>query len=848
MTQIHGLSESEAQLRRRRGEGNNIKLRTSRSYGDILRQNVFAFINIVLFAIGAILITIGRVEDAIVSVLIILMNVLIGVVQEIRAKRKLDRIALLTRPKVTIIREGVEKVVDPAEVVRGDILIAKPGDQIVVDGEVMGDGSIEVDESLLTGESDLILKVSGDKVLSGSFCVTGTALYEARKVGKESYANQLTADARKFRLVQTPLQKDVDFIIRLLTLLAIFIGLLLLISAVLLAIPFMRSVQMAAVIAGLVPNGLFLMLVVAYAMGAVRIVRSGALVQQSNSVESLSYVNILCLDKTGTLTTNRIELNEIIPIGIEEGSLKSILGEFVSSSNTINRTTEAIVEAFKGPTREVREEVPFSSERRWSGLIFDNQDLQGAYILGAVETLLPQMSNHPEIENQVDEWLRSGLRVLMFAFDPSATSLYVHEQNARLPQRLTPLGLLSFKDELRPEMRETLGGFSEAGITLKVISGDHPETVASLVKQAGIPCDVDLIASGIQLERMDDASFQTMVEERTIFGRVAPSMKERMVEALRGLGYYVAMIGDGVNDVLSLKKANLGIAMQSGSAATRSVADMILLSDSFGALPHAFLEGQRIINGMKDILRLFLTRAIYFALLILSTAVIGIGFPYVPKHATLVTLFSVGIPTLALAAWARPGTVPKRSIIRTILHFVIPASLSVFLFGLIVYTVAFGYAYQQVEANSIQISQDEIERFRLSAGIDYPIASSEDYFREVATLVAQTALTTFTLVAGLILIIFVEPPTNFFVAGDDLSSDKRPTALSLILLLAFLLVSLLEPLRSFFELIILPSNAYLLIGISLILWMLILRYAWRTRWFERFLQLDPEGYRQLRSL
>jgi cation-transporting ATPase E len=843
MSEIKGLSEAEARWRRQQGQGNDIQLQTSRSYRDILRQNVFAFINIILFTIGILLVIIDRVEDAIVSVLIILMNVMIGVAQEIRAKRQLDRIALLTRPKVTIIREGVEKVVDPAEVVVGDILIARPGDQIVVDGEVLGDGSMEVDESLLTGESDRVLKVSGDKVLSGSYCVLGSASYEARKVGKDSYANQLTADARKFRIVQTPLQRDVDFVIRLLTLIATFIGLLLFISALLLAIPFMRSVQMAAVIAGLVPNGLFLMLVVAYAMGAVRIVRSGALVQQSNSVESLSYVNMLCLDKTGTLTTNRFQLNEVLPVGMDEDSLKSILGDLAASASVLNRTTEAIKQELVGHKRNIREEVPFSSERRWSGMIFNDQDLRGAYVLGAVETLYPQMRHHPEIKGHLERWMRDGLRVLMIAFQPEAESFHSDEKDVQLPDGLRLLGLLSFKDELRPEIQETLDGFSRAGITLKVFSGDHPETVASLVKQAGLPGDISLTASGVQLEQQDEIDFRKIVEERMIFGRIAPSMKEKMVEVLRGLGYYVAMIGDGVNDVLSLKKANLGIAMQSGSAATRSVADMILLGDSFKALPQAFLEGQRIINGMKDILRLFLTRAIYFALLILSTEVIGIGFPYVPKHATLVTLFSVGIPTFALAAWARPGTVPKRSIIRSVLRFVIPASMSVFLFGLIIYTVAFGYAYQQVEANSIQVSQEEIDRFRASAGIDYPLESKEDYFKEIATLIAQTALTTFTLVAGLILVIFVEPPTNFFVAGDDLSGDKRPTALAVVLILGFLFILAFKPLRTFFELLILPPIAYILIGFALILWMLILRQAWQGRWFERFLQLDIEGYR-----
>jgi cation-transporting ATPase E len=248
---------------------------------------------------------------------------------------------------------------------------------------------------------------------------------------------------------------------------------------------------------------------------------------------------------------------------------------------------------------------------------------------------------------------------------------------------------------------------------------------------------------------------------------------------------------------------------------------------------------------MKDILRLFLTRAIYFALLILSTSVIGIGFPYVPKHATLVTLFSVGIPTLALTAWARPGKVPRGSIIRSILHFVIPASLSVFLFGLIIYSTTYGYAYSNFENQSIEVSQEEIDRFRASAGIDYPIDSNQEYFEEIATVAAQNALTTFTLLAGLMLVIFVEPSIPFFVAGEEASEDPRPSFLSLILFVGFVLILLVEPLRTFFELILLPAHWYVLLVGALLIWMITLRYAWKARWFERFLRLDPEGYREI---
>ncbi|MBN1966191.1 MAG: haloacid dehalogenase, partial [Anaerolineae bacterium] len=260
-TDLHGLTLAEAAARRARGQGNNVRLQTSRTYREIIQQNVVNFINIVLFVIGAVMISIGRYSDAFVSVGLIAMNVVIGVFQEIRAKRQLDHIALLTRPKVTLRRDGQDTVVDPSEVVLGDLLVAKPGDQIVVDGLIVGDGKIEADESLLTGESDLIPKTAGDEVLSGSYCVTGSALYEATRVGAESFANKMAEGARSFRVVKTPLQRDIDFVIRVLTLVALFIGFLLLVSAVLYALPVMRSVQMAAVIAGLVPNGLFFMVI-----------------------------------------------------------------------------------------------------------------------------------------------------------------------------------------------------------------------------------------------------------------------------------------------------------------------------------------------------------------------------------------------------------------------------------------------------------------------------------------------------------------------------------------------------------------------------------------------------------
>ncbi|MCP5303458.1 MAG: HAD-IC family P-type ATPase [Pseudomonadales bacterium] len=829
-----GLSESEVLARRNRGQGNNVKMAASRSYADILWQNIFTFINIVLFVIGAILLSLGRVSDAVTSVGLIFFNIIIGIYQELRAKRQLDQIALLTRPRAAVIRDGQEKVIDPSEIVLGDLLVVRAGDQIVVDGVVVGTGKIDADESLLTGESDLIPKKAGDEVMSGSFCVTGTATYEATRVGAESFANKLTTSARAFRMVKTPLQRDIDFVIRLLMGIAIFLGFLLLISVILFAFPITRSVQMAAVVAGLVPNGLFFMVIVAYAMGALRIANRGALIQQTNSVESLSNVNVLCMDKTGTLTANRIEFNSIYPIETDNQTVTKLLGDYATSVNAGNRTSDALKTALGGQVRKIIDEVPFSSAWKWSALTFDDGDLHGVYVLGALEMLEPYIKPGYDLQTQSKAWSDEGLRVVLFAYHPEAATLHDSQGLPRLPNDLIPLGIVSFSDVLRDEARETLSSFARAGIQLKVISGDNPHTVAALAKQAGLPGDLKVL-SGTEIDQLSDGELATLATESTIFGRITPQQKERLVDALKGQGNYVAMIGDGVNDVLSLKKANLGIAMQSGSAATRSVADMVLLNDSFAALPPAFLEGQRIVSGMQDILRLFLTRALYVTLLILSTAVVGVGFPYVPLHISLLTFLTVGIPTLALAAWARPEQ-PKEGLLRSVIHFVGPATITIFVFGLLVYLMFFLNSVMDIV--NLNVTPAQIANFETYPGLDFEPGNPDAFALEVGGVVARTALTVFSTLTGLLLIIFVEPPIAFFGGGDALSPDKRPTLLTIALLVVFIIIMAVEPLRSFFELIALQPRDYVLITAMVVVWAFVLRLVWRYNFFERFFGLE----------
>jgi cation-transporting ATPase E len=819
-SQLQGLSDREAASRRASGQGNDIPIQTSRTYWDILRDNLFTFINGVYFFLSLVLIGLGRPSDVLVLAFVILLNVVINVIQEIRAKKKLDKIALLTRPKATVIREGKERNLDPAEIVVGDVLVVRPGDQVVVDGSVVGDGEIKVDESLLTGESDLIPKQAGDPVYSGSFCVSGAACYEAEKVGAESLASKMTAEARKFRKVLTPLQHQINLMIRLLLGVAILLGLVTLLRTVLGVTSVTRGVQNIAVIVGLVPSGLYLMITLAYAFGAVRIAQQSALVQQANAVESLSNVDVMCLDKTGTLTANRINLQTMYPINIDRTKLESILGDYAASVSASNKTNDAIVEALPGEKRSLQLEIPFGSAHKWSAIAFN--DSPGVYVLGAPEMLSMTMPLSEDLQAYIREGADQGLRVLLFAHSPTVSSLQDAMGNPVLPPNLNPLGVLRFGDELRPDARQTLAEFQRAGIQVKVISGDNPVTVAALAKQAGLSNDI-LAVSGQDLAEMDDAAFIQTAEDGTIFGRITPEQKARLVESLQSRKHYVAMMGDGVNDVLSLKQANVGVAMESGSQATRGVADIVLLRDTFAALPKIFLEGQRIRNGVADISKLFMVRIFSFILAIVAVGMIALSFPFGIKTSTIVTFLTVGIPPFFVTLWAKPG---KNQGVQgnPFLHFVLPATLTLTLASILVYLFFL--------AQNIAPVFDWI-----SGRIPFEEVSRQISFEDVARAqwVAETALITMQVFGGLLLIPFLKPPTPAWVAGEPLSRDWRYTILAGLVLLMYLLILVVPFLRNFFELYPLDLTDYLGIGLVALVWALVVRFTWRSSVLDRFL-------------
>jgi len=826
-TPATGLTEAEAASRRAAGRGNTAPLATGRTYAQIVRENVFTFINDVIFVLGVLLVIVGRPLDALVSLGVIGVNIAVSVAQEVRAKRTLDRIALLTRPIAALFRDGAERAVGPEELVVGDLVRVGAGDQVVLDGR-LSVGRLEADESQLTGESDLIPKRPGDAVFSGSFVVNGGGSFVVTAVGADSLANRITAGARTFRRVLTPLQSEINLVIRIALAVVVYLEIVLVINNVLKLVAAGRTVGEAALLVGLVPNGLFVSIAIAYALGAVRIIRFGALVQQANAIESLSNVDVLCLDKTGTLTANRLSVEEVVALEGSEDDLRALLGDVVASAAVRNKTAEAIAAACPGTARPLARDVPFSSARKWSAVAFapdaapdGGAGRAGVVALGAAEFLRPALGRGTgddaawaDLRARMEPLTSRGLRVLVVAASPAADGLAGDDDAPTLPAGMRALGLIVLADELRPDAAATLARFAAAGVTPKVISGDDPETVVALAVQAGLGPDLRSVA-GPALDAMDDEQLAGVALETTVFGRITPAQKERLVDALRSRGRYVAMIGDGVNDVLSLKKANLGIAMQSGSQAARAVADIVLTNDSFASLAPAVEEGQRIRNGMQSILRLFLSRIMTVGLLVVTSMVIGI-FPIELRNGSVLVLFTVGIPTALIAVWAQPGARDFDSLGRTLARFVVPAAVLSSLAGL---AVLFGVIVLRLGGIEAITGVEAEDKAALDAAIT----------------IAQSALTSFLVFAGLALVVFVEPPVPWLAVVEPQSPDWRPTILAGGLVAIYLLMLSSHAGRTVFALHALGIAELGFVFVVLAGWAVALHAVWRYRVVERFL-------------
>jgi cation-transporting ATPase E len=809
-----GLTSAEASRRLAAGRGNTIP-RTTRSNWEIVWTNFITPFNVILVVLGVTLATLGAPLDALFTTGVMFFNVAIAVFQELRARHKLEQIALLAKPHARVLRDGQELDIDPSEVVLGDVVVAAQGDEIVVDGPLL-EGTLELDESLLTGESDGVHKSPGDEVKSGSAVLSGAARYEAARVGADSYASQLTVRARAFQKRVTPIQREVDTTVRVLLLVVAFYVSLLALGNVLQHGSLLDFARATAVVFQIAPPGLFLVIVLAYALGAARIADEGVVVQQVESVESLCRVEVLCLDKTGTLTTNRFALAEVLPVasGVSPDDARSALGVFAASVTAPNKTSETIAAAVPSQARAPVAEVAFSSGRKWSAVGLGGDDaLAGTWVLGAPEMIQPGLADGDawDPDGTATAWQREGMRVLLLARaqDPAALGR-TGDEDPRLPAGLASYAVVALSDELRPDAAETLTGFAEAGIELKVISGDNPDTVTAIAARAGLKGvggEPLRAVSGATLDTLDDEAFDRIARSANVFGRVTPEQKERLVDSLHRAGRRVAMTGDGVNDVLALKKADVGIAMQSGSIATRNSADIVLLGDRFAALPGAFKEGQRIVRGITAMLEVYLTRIVTFIVILAAVMSLAKGFPFLPRQRSLITMVTLTLPNIFLAWWAPPGRVPRGSLMRRIGHFLLPTVSTAVVVQVAVF---FGY---------------------LAATGDMALA------RDVLALL--------TLTIGLAVIPFVAPPSAFWnVSGQGAWNDWRPTVVvvlgGLALTALILFTPWLAPLFQF-EVKPLPVQDYLWVLAATLAWMGTVWVLFRTRFMERFLRLDEQG-------
>jgi len=687
---LTGLSEAEAQRRRAAGQGNDVEIPAGHTYWDIFRRNAFSVLYFVLIAVAALLVAVGLPIDALVTAGAIVVYVGVGVAQEVRAKQQLDRIALLVVPRVRLIRDGTERDAAPSEVVVGDLLHLKAGDQVPLDGRIV-EGELEVDESLLTGESEYLPRTAGRPLLSGSVVGAGRATYLVEKVGLDSYANRLLVEARRYRDEATPLQRDVSrataFIVTLAVLLSIPVGVSFLRSPGGIGSP--DAIQAAAVLVGLVPQGLAMMIMVTYTLGALRLARRGALVQRLAAIEAMSRVDTLFLDKTGTITSRRMELVAVVPSASSDGGealLRRIAGQVAASASVESPSTEAIARALAGEARDYLEEIPFRSSRRWSAMRLAGEDA-GCFVLGAPEALRGAIeraattSSFPAV--QAAALASRGLRVLLLARAPSDALLRDEAGEARLPESLVPLGLLALSEEIRPQAAATLRAFAESGVELRVLSGDDPATVGAIAAEVGLP-GAEAPVHGAALAELNDADLTAAAQRATVIGRIDPDLKARVIRAVRHAGRFTGMIGDGVNDIVALKQSQLGIAMGSGTSAARGVSDLVLLNDDFDVLPSVVIEGRRIVVAMQATLYLLLTRTGYMLLLLLAAAVFGLVFPFTPRTNAAQALTTVGIPTIVISVWVRPAKAP-RHLLRSTAAFAAPAALAVALLALPVY-------------------------------------------------------------------------------------------------------------------------------------------------------------------
>jgi cation-transporting P-type ATPase E len=692
-----GLSNAEVAQRVADGLTNDVPTRASRSVSEILRANVFTRINAILAVLLAAVLVTGSVINGLFGLLIV-ANSVIGIVQELRAKQTLDRLAIIGQAKPMVRREGGTCELMPSEVVLDDVIELGPGDQVVVDGEIVEEHNLEVDESFLTGEADPVTKGLGDTVMSGSFVVAGTGAYRATRVGGRAYAAKLAQEARKFSLVNSDLRSGISSILRFITYLLIPTGLLIIYSQLFTTHVGWRASLLGAVgaLVPMVPEGLVLMTSIAFAVGVIRLGRRQCLVQELPAIEGLARVDVVCADKTGTLTESGMRLSEVK--SLDDADVEDALAAMAAADTRPNASMRAIAEVYDEPPGWIATaSAAFKSATKWSGVSFAGQ---GNWVLGAPDVLLDKES---PIAAEAEAIAARGMRVLLLA----RSERTVDDPDALAS--LTPAALVILEQRIRRDAAQTLRYFVLEGVAVKIISGDNAASVtavAAALGLAGETVDARTLAD-------DPQELRETLQNHLCFARVSPDQKRAMVIALQLGGNTVAMTGDGVNDVLALKDADIGVAMGNGSPAARAIAEIVLLDNKFATLPHVVAEGRRVIGNVERVSTLFLTKTVYAALLALVVGLVGVAshvfgtdalpFPFQPVHATITAWFTIGIPAFILSL-APNHERAQSGFVRRVMLSAVPSGVVIATATILCYVLAYrglrATATQQTQAST----------------------------------------------------------------------------------------------------------------------------------------------------
>ncbi|SOE11800.1 cation-transporting ATPase E [Streptomyces sp. 2323.1] len=677
-----GLTAAEVAERVARGEVNDVPVRSSRSAVEIVRANVFTRFNAIIGVLFVIILIVGPLQDGLFG-FVIVANTGIGIVQELRAKKTLDNLAVISEARPTVRRDGTAGQIPTAEVVLGDLIELGPGDKVIVDGETLESDGLEIDESLLTGEADPVLKKPGEPVMSGSFVVAGVGAFTATKVGRQAYAAQLAEEASRFTLVHSELRTGISQILKYVTWMMIPTAIGLILSHLLtLGLPGDAAIRrMVAGIVPMIPEGLVLLTSVAFAIGVIRLGRKKCLVQELPAIEGLARVDVVCLDKTGTLTEGGMDVKALRVLDGDEAYAAQVLGALGASDPRPNASLQAVIDAYPADgTWRCTRSLPFSSARKYSGATLSGPDGERAgWLLGAPDVLLPPGDQHL---TDVDDLNAQGLRVLLLA--RAAREL----DDPEVARGVRPVALVVLEQRLRPDAPDTLRYFADQGVQAKVLSGDNAVSVGAVAAHLGLPgAEAPVDARELPSDKAEMAS---VLDQAAVFGRVTPQQKRDMVAGLQLRSHTVAMTGDGVNDVLALKDADIGVAMGSGSEATRAVAQIVLLNNSFATLPSVVAEGRRVIGNITRVATLFLTKTVYSVLLAILVACCQIPYPYLPRHLTLLSTLTIGIPAFFLAL-APNKERARPHFVRRVMRYAIPSGLITGLAAFATYLLARSY-------------------------------------------------------------------------------------------------------------------------------------------------------------